>query len=306
MQIFLVNPRGKKTASISLNWLFAGVSAIGLLIAAAVFWAGIEYGALTAKQGPLEDIRRLRSALQAQQKELMELQRSSQNEMNALALRLGQLQSQMLRLNAVGQRVAAKAKLDSGEFDFSELPPVGGPELETELQAQNVDDLSADMGALEKLLRQRETQLNMLELLLTNRALEQEILPAGKPVKQGWLSSNYGWRTDPFSGRRAFHHGVDFAAKRGTDVIAVASGVVSWAGTRSGYGELVEIKHGDGYVTRYGHNDKILVKVGETVQSGEAIALMGSTGHATGPHVHFEVLKDGKKISPTKYIRASR
>ena len=141
--------------------------------------------------------------------------------------------------------------------------------------------------------------------MMMNRNLQAEVMPAGRPVTHGWLSSYFGMRTDPFTGHRAFHTGLDFAGKLGSDVVAVAAGVVTYAGKRSGYGNLVEINHGNGYSTRYGHNSKILVNVGQTIKKGQVIAKMGSTGRSTGPHVHFEVLINGHAVNPKKYIQAS-
>jgi murein DD-endopeptidase MepM/ murein hydrolase activator NlpD len=117
------------------------------------------------------------------------------------------------------------------------------------------------------------------------------------------MSSTYGYRSDPFNGRRSFHGGMDFAGAAGTDVLAVASGVVIWSGERHGYGHLIEIDHGNGLTTRYGHNQKNLVAVGETVKKGQPIALMGSTGRSTAPHVHLEVLQDGRRLNPGQYVR---
>jgi murein DD-endopeptidase MepM/ murein hydrolase activator NlpD len=145
----------------------------------------------------------------------------------------------------------------------------------------------------------------VLETMLMTRNLEAEVMPTGRPISRGWLSSYFGIRTDPFSGRRVHHSGVDFAGKLGSDVVAVAAGVVQYSGRRSGYGNLVEINHGKGYVTRYGHNLKNLVEVGQTVKKGEVIAKMGTTGRSTGPHVHFEVMVNGRQVNPKKYIHAS-
>jgi murein DD-endopeptidase MepM/ murein hydrolase activator NlpD len=127
-------------------------------------------------------------------------------------------------------------------------------------------------------------------------------MPSGSPVKNGWVSSGYGKRTDPFTGKKEFHKGVDFAGKAGSEVLSVGDGIVSWVGERTGYGNLVEITHGNGYVTRYGHNKKLLVAVGDTVKKGQQIAVLGSTGRSTGPHVHLEVVHNDQQVNPSKYI----
>jgi murein DD-endopeptidase MepM/ murein hydrolase activator NlpD len=148
----------------------------------------------------------------------------------------------------------------------------------------------------------REQKLSVLERLLMDRSLRARVIPSGRPVTEGWLSSGFGKRADPFTGKQEYHDGVDFAGKEGADVMSVGDGVVTWSGKRSGYGNLVEINHGNGYVTRYGHNKEQLVDVGDTVKKGQMIALMGSTGRSTGPHVHFEVLRNGKPVNPSRYI----
>jgi murein DD-endopeptidase MepM/ murein hydrolase activator NlpD len=135
-----------------------------------------------------------------------------------------------------------------------------------------------------------------------DRSLHERIMPSGRPVRNGWVSSGYGMRTDPFTGKKEFHEGIDFAGKEGSRVLAVADGIVSWAGWRKGYGKMVEITHGNGYATRYAHNEKLLVSVGETVKKGQTIALMGSTGRSTGPHVHFEVVHNDREVNPAKYV----
>ena len=153
----------------------------------------------------------------------------------------------------------------------------------------------------------REQQLQVIESLLGSRKIQDDVFIAGRPIKKGWLSSKYGKRTDPFTGRIAWHDGVDFAGKDGSDVVAVAAGVITWAGPRYGYGLLVEIDHGGGYTTRYAHSKKALVKAGDIVSKGQVIALMGSSGRSTGPHVHYEVRHRGRSVDPAKFIyRASR
>ena len=139
-----------------------------------------------------------------------------------------------------------------------------------------------------------------------NSNLQEEVLPAGMPVKNGWISSYFGKRTDPFTGKIGFHEGLDIASKRGTQIVAVGSGVVTFAGVRSKYGNTVEISHGNGYMTRYAHNMKNLVKVGDTVKKGDPVALMGSTGRSTGPHVHFEVHLNNQMVDPLRFVQAER
>jgi murein DD-endopeptidase MepM/ murein hydrolase activator NlpD len=152
----------------------------------------------------------------------------------------------------------------------------------------------------------REQQLAMLDKQLAARDTRLQTFVAGKPVTKGWMSSSFGRRTDPFSGKQSWHEGVDFAGDAGVDVIAVASGVVTHAGRKSGYGNIVELNHGNGYVTRYAHNDTHRVSTGDIVEKGQVIATMGSSGRSTGPHVHFEVLKNGEPMNPERYIyRAS-
>ena len=156
---------------------------------------------------------------------------------------------------------------------------------------------------LNQQLQDRERQLSVLESMISTRNLNRQIVPGGRPVTQGWISSYFGSRTDPFNGRKAFHRGVDFAGPAGAQVVAVASGVVTYSKERFGYGKTVEINHGNGYVTRYAHNQRVLVAVGDTIQKGQAIALIGSTGRSTGPHLHFEVLKQGRAVDPMSFVR---
>jgi murein DD-endopeptidase MepM/ murein hydrolase activator NlpD len=158
------------------------------------------------------------------------------------------------------------------------------------------------MGRVERTIDFRGAQLHALQGVMLRRQITDDMRPNGRPVNEGYMSSRFGERMDPFNGEEAFHKGVDFAAPAGSDVIAVAAGVVTWAGPREGYGQLVEIQHGDGLVTRYGHNSQVLVSTGEVVQRGQALAKVGSTGRSTGPHVHFEVLRNGGAINPESFV----
>jgi len=268
-------------------------------------YGGYELGVAHMRANPDALTREVQSELVAQKTRLAATTRKAEDNLNALALRLGQLQAHVIRLDALGERLTTMAKLDKGEFDFEHEPAQGGPDSDAQSSPMEVPDFIAALNQLAVQLDDRGRQLSVLETMLMNRNLQAEVMPAGRPVKHGWLSSYFGMRTDPFTGRRAFHSGLDFAGKMGSDVMAVAAGVVTYAGKRSGYGNLVEINHGNGYSTRYGHNSKILVSVGQTVKKGQLIAKMGSTGRSTGPHVHFEVLINGHAVNPKRYIQAS-
>ena len=244
--------------------------------------------------------------MERQRREVADARERAEENVNALALRLGQLQAHVIRLDALGKRLVKVAELDNGEFDFEATPAQGGPAPLAEQQPLPVPDFIAALDEVAQQLSDRERQLNLLSTFLMNSNLQEEVLPAGRPVKSGWISSYFGKRTDPFTGKVGYHEGIDFAGKKGSDVVSVAAGVVSYAGGRSKYGRTVEISHGNGYVTRYAHNQKNLVKVGDTVKKGDTIALMGSSGRSTGPHVHFEVLRKGKVVNPLRYIRAAK
>jgi len=233
--------------------------------------------------------------------------RQVRENINALTARLGVLQAQVIRLNALGKRLVNMAGLEKGEFDFGSPPPQGGPEQPNVLAEKPLPlpSLKQSVDQLNQQLDDRQEQLSVLETMYRHRNLLDEVLPKGRPVGDGWISSYFGYRTDPFNGRREWHPGVDIAGKLGEPVVAVAAGIVTYAGKHGGYGNLVQINHGNGFVTRYGHNSKVLVKVGETVSKGQEIALMGSTGRSTGPHVHFEVWRSGRVVNPIKYLSAA-
>ncbi len=230
----------------------------------------------------------------------------AEHNLDALALRMGEIQSRVVRLDALGRRLVEMANLDAEEFNFNEPPARGGPDLVTEREPFEVPDFLASLEELVQMLEDREPKLAVVEGTLMNRKLHAEVFPTGRPVNKGWISSVFGWRNDPMTGKRAFHEGIDFAGRANSEVVAVAAGVVVWSGKRWGFGNTVEINHGNGYSTLYAHNKKNLVKVGETVKKGQVLALLGSTGRSSGPHVHFEVRRNGKAVNPIKFVRATR
>lgn len=241
--------------------------------------------------------------LLAQKKVLAELEADASNELRALSQRVGELQAHIMRIDALGQRVVAMADLDQGEFDFSATPAQGGPELEVGDAAEpSVNDFLASLTEFSAQLDDRAEQLTMLEKMVVKEQLDEATEPAGRPVTTGWLSSKFGARRDPFDGRVRYHYGLDFASPHGSDVVAVGRGIVQQVKDRRGYGILVEIRHGEGFVTRYAHNSEAVVQEGETVERGQVIAKVGQTGRSTGPHVHFEVLYNGVQVDPAQYV----
>lgn len=248
----------------------------------------------------------IHEGLDQQSVELASLQEQAERKLQALTISLAELQARMTRLDALGQHLTAMADLQDGEFDFSQPPAVGGPmsgEFSVDFSSIN---LSSEIDLFEAHLNSREQQLGILDSLLSDRKLQEQSWLSGQPVAKGWVSSQYGQRTDPFSGRLAMHRGIDFAGKEGSDILAVAAGVVTWTGSKAGYGNTVEISHGDGYVTRYAHNQQNLVEPGDVVRKGEPIALLGSTGRSTGAHVHYEVYKHGRSVDPSSYVHRTR
>jgi murein DD-endopeptidase MepM/ murein hydrolase activator NlpD len=275
---------------------FAIISLFAALLVASGYWYGKTHTIVNELIALEHDISKQKILIQ-------EARQSATTEFDAMAARLGAMQANVIRLNALGQRLVKVAKLDAKEFNFKDVPSYGGPaEAESVASINFSTNINAVILNLDKQLASREEQLDVLEEVIMNRQLRSESKPRGRPITKGWTSSYYGKRTDPFTGKLAMHKGMDFAGKEGSEVISVASGVVTWSGNRFAYGKLIEVNHGSGYVTRYGHNAELLVEVGETVVKGQAIATMGSTGRSTGPHVHFEVLKNGKQVNPSKYV----
>lgn len=296
--ILFTNKRGQ-VWSLELNMVRYGLLLVlGLVSAFAVaIYSGKRMG-----ENELVYVDEWQKTMDRQYAEINATRHTARLNLDALTLRLGQMQAQMLRLNALGDRLVSQADLDGEEFDFDSVPAMGGPQSPIEAQSVEIPDFLTMLDDLGTEIADREQKLAVLEMLLMNRNLTERVMPSGRPVTNGWLSSKFGKRTDPFTARKDFHKGTDFAGKEGSEVIAVGDGIVSWAGKRSGYGNMIEVNHGNGYVTRYGHNQAHLVAEGDTVKKGEQIALMGSSGRSTGPHVHFEVLHNGKKVDPAKFI----
>ena len=304
MNIIFLSRRKAKARHLNLArpLTLSVLGGLTLVILGGVFALGMQLGRGSHERGVLGDTLRFGSLLTEQKHQLADLRQQLQLRVDAMAMRLGAVNAHVIRLNALGKRLTEMADIDSREFNFEGDPPSGGPEGDSDGVSAQIPDLTAMLSQLEQRVNSRDSQLAALENVILARELKAEIHPEGRPVARGFISSYFGARADPFDGREAFHKGVDFAGSIGDKVVAVAAGVVTWAGERSGFGKLIEVSHGDGFVTRYAHNQRTLVSVGETVKRGEAVALMGSTGHSTGPHVHFEVLRNGRQVDPLSFI----
>ncbi|MFT4748590.1 MAG: murein DD-endopeptidase MepM/ murein hydrolase activator NlpD [Pseudohongiellaceae bacterium] len=240
--------------------------------------------------------------LKLQSEQLADIKQGAQEQLEALTMRLALMQARLVRLDAVGERVTEIADLDEGEFDFSQPLAIGGPNIGASESYSTAGFMNA-VDLLEDQLDDRQQQLEILEGMMADRKIQSDVFIAGRPLEKGWITSRFGKRLDPFTGRLTFHGGIDFTTgKAGADINTVAAGVVTWAGPRSGYGLMVEVNHGNGYTTRYAHSEKLFVEVGDVVNKGQSIALVGSTGRSTGPHVHFEVYKNGRVVDPAAYI----
>jgi murein DD-endopeptidase MepM/ murein hydrolase activator NlpD len=269
------------------------------------FGASAGYLVRAANDAALTELQQLRDQVEIQQDDLDATRGEAQREINAMAVKLAELQAQSTRLNALGERLTRIGALDDGEFNFGEPPAVGGP-ASGEESAAVMENLQSSLDQLGERLGSQARQLQLLESMLLDRDVDASLLPSGRPVSAGYMSSSYGNRADPFTGFSDFHQGVDFNGPRGSDVLSVADGVVSFSGRRSGYGNVVEIDHSNGYMTRYGHNLENLVKPGERIRAGQLIAKMGATGRATGNHVHFEVWLNNRAVNPHQYLRNAR
>ena len=306
MKIILLTNTKSRCRSITVGR--SGLAAFCLVvtsISTGLFFSGIQY----AKGNSAEILNSIREQtysvweheINAQKKELKGVKLTAEKSLDAMATKLSLLQGQVMRLDALGSRLASMANIKDLQFGVDNPPGMGGPEPPTQ-QTMNVPDFLTTLDQLGSEIQDRSEKLFAIESMLINRKLQEQTLPTGSPVRGGYISSLFGWRSDPITGKREFHEGLDFAGKPGTPISAVAAGIVTWSGPRYGYGNLVEINHGGGVITRYAHNSKNLVAVGDKVEKGEVIAVMGSTGRSTGTHVHFEMIKNGKPVNPNTVI----
>lgn len=305
MNIIIINEKTGESRNFRLSKLALLVvfSLLAGVISAAVLWSSneISNGALvkSAEYG----ISSLKQEVNQQRQLISGNKEKAEQHIQALTMRMSEIQARLVRMDALGERLVEVAGLPRDEFEFSPQVGLGGPSDVDLGEAYQKPDFIGQLDDMLYELELREEKISVLEKLIRGDKLRHESFVAGSPVERGWKSSNFGRRTDPFTGRLTWHKGVDFAGKHGSNILAVAGGVVTWSGHKQGYGNIVEINHGGGYSTRYAHNSENIVAVGDVVSRNDVIAKMGTTGRSTGPHVHFEVLKGSTQVNPAQYIR---
>jgi len=302
MNIILVSEKLPKARTITLGW-FHLIASAALMLATVLALAGaMNYGLLRyAAELNIPYVKDVLVAIQEQQHQ--RTQSYLQDNLNAMAIRLGQMQAQLLRLDTLGERLAKLAGFKQQELMFSEVPGRGGANSSVPSQNISLGDFTAQIDVLTRQLEDRGDKLGLLESMFTLESARKKLTPTKLPVEGGWYSSNYGWRIDPFTGQRAFHEGIDFMAEVGTPIHAAAAGVVVYSEFHPQYGNMIEIDHGNDLISRYAHASRRFVKIGDVVLRGSRIAEVGKTGRATGAHLHFEVRQRGAARNPAQFLQ---
>jgi len=222
--------------------------------------------------------------------------------LDAMAQKVGDMQARMVKLEAMGDRVSGMAGLKTDELQgLSRGAPgaSGGPFVP--LASPSLEQLTDALHTLDDAAASQSDLLTLTESRLLESRLKSLMIPSSRPVDVP-VGSGFGFRSDPFTHRGALHTGLDFPSDVGSPIHAAAGGVVRTAEMHPEYGLMLEIDHGNGLMTRYGHTSKILVKVGDLVKRGQVVADVGTTGRSTGPHLHFEVLVEGVPQDPAKFL----
>jgi murein DD-endopeptidase MepM/ murein hydrolase activator NlpD len=308
LDIILVSGASGRARTVKLeprHWIAGVFALIALLIA---FTFGFNF--ITLKWAAEVQHPWLQAMVLADQRaEAQRMQERMQGHLNAMALRLGELQARMLRLDGLGERLAKIAGLKPQELPGMEsgaAPGRGGADSSSlPSHALSVPEFATLIDSLAREMETRTDQLGLLESLLLESSANRKFLPTLPPIVDGWHSSNFGYRIDPFTGESSHHEGIDFPALVGTPVVAAASGKVVTAEWHPAYGKMVEIDHGNGLVSRYAHASRLMVKEGDLVVRGQRIAAVGSTGRSTGPHLHFEVRLNGTPQNPARFFKQS-
>lgn len=302
MNIILVSERLAKARTITVGLPQFALLGLGLMISLVVLAAAMNYVMLRfASDLNVPYLQTM--LLSAQQEQHEKSQFYLRENLNAMAVKLGQMQAQLVRLETVGERLAKLAGFKPQDLVFNELPARGGAVSSLPPQDLSLGDFTQQLESLTKQLDDRSDKLGILESLFTFDSAKKKLVPTMLPVEGGWYSSNYGWRIDPFTGQRTFHEGIDFMSEIGTSIRAAAGGVVVYSDLHPQYGNMVEIDHGNDLITRYAHASKRLVRVGDVVLRGAKIGEVGKTGRATGPHLHFEVRQRGAPVNPAQFLR---
>lgn len=306
MQIIVVSSRLTQARSWTLSTpqlllMISSFIAISSVVALGMLYLSLRY-ANDLKLPWLQPL-----VIAAQDQEAKRAENYMRENLNAMAVRVGQMQAQMVRLDALGERLATLAGIKPSEFRFGELPGRGGPLItSTAAKSLSMQDFDNQLQQIAAQMDNRSDALGILESRLFDTRMKQRMMPTMQPVDAGWSSSSFGWRIDPISGVQAMHEGIDFIAEVGTPIVAAAGGIVVSAERHPDYGNLIEIDHGNEFTTRYAHASKLLVKVGDVVQRGMKVAEVGTTGRVTGPHLHFEVRYKGVAQNPTRFLQAAR
>jgi murein DD-endopeptidase MepM/ murein hydrolase activator NlpD len=302
MNIILISRRLAKARTITLGLPQVALLGAALMVSVVLAAAAINY--LMLRVASDFQIPYLQTMLLSAQQQQHEKSESYLREnLNAMAVKLGQMQAQLVRLDTLGERLAKLAGLKPQDLAFNEPPGRGGAVSSLPSQDLSLGDFTRQLDLLTRQLDDRGDKLGILESLFTLDSAKKKLIPTMLPVDGGWYSSNYGWRIDPFTGQRAFHEGIDFMAEHGTPILAAAGGVVVYSDLHPQYGNMIEIDHGNDLVTRYAHASKRIVKVGEVVLRGARIAEVGRTGRATGTHLHFEVRQRGAPANPSQFLQ---
>ena len=302
MSVTVTYSNGKHNYSKLFNLYFL-IFALIAVIAVSITLSWFLYSNYSSQAIQLK-IAKTQQKYQQQADEVLALRQETDLKIAVFASKVGMMQAEVNRLSLLSDELAKDASLTRGEFDFTAKPAVGGPIDTDSSYAVDLQTLLEEMDLLSLEVNNRSQQLSLLETMLLNHNITDEAVLSGRPVieRGSWLSSPYGIRKDPFTGRARMHKGVDFAGNNGMNIIATGAGVVTWSGKRAGYGLLIEINHGNGLSSRYAHSKELIAKEGDVVGKGQTIAIMGSTGRSTGPHVHYEVLKSGRQIDPKRYV----
>jgi murein DD-endopeptidase MepM/ murein hydrolase activator NlpD len=236
-----------------------------------------------------------------------------QKHLDAYAIQLGEMQARIMRLDSQSDRLAKLAGEKRPTPEKTEqVKPDANRAISTNRGGPLV--LNAPISELELQQQIAETMakidfdtdyLSTIEAKLLQQSVLKGMLPNSSPINAAFNSSSYGWRIDPFTGNKAFHEGLDFSADTGTPIYAAAAGIVTAAERTTDYGNIVKVDHGSGLETRYAHASKLMVKVGDRVEKGQVVALVGSTGRSTGAHLHYEIRLNGNALDPRKYLNSS-